>query len=624
MYHFQNYLTKDEDLNASMETLPYMEEDSDDELIEALGLREDDGVAPLGLREDDGVVPLEEAPVQPGYTVCWDNVGKHTVARHQSRESINVMHNWALAYIAENRVPTIRKNPEPPTILAMDIPVMTFLPTKEDFLQLKNRMTVMVERILATYVKTYEEEKETAFNPIKHEKWDSSIKKSKIINIGVIDENPSSTNGVIQILDKLHAHVPYDGDKIFPLISWGDALSCERHNDAHNVRSNSGNERDRLEGLEPAIQEFHKRMLLLQDTMNKLFVGASANQKGTLTYLRNVFNHRGVKKDVSESFNKVHEFIEFVTEGYVCLMAMDKLGMEDLNDDGRTPMALHDIANDIVETVLVEPDMGVLKKDGKRKGYCLCEDESDVPNADEPMVGCENHQCPSGEWFHLSCVDLDALPSEDEKWFCSQSCRSTITDPDIDHKFEYVKAVMFEGLGHMARRDAIRENDGPAIISNWKVDMISFHNHHHPKYFILGHRLVAGVSGWLTERLKNDLIWNRTVNYRGGQRNNIEMDMMNEFLNREFKDRIDSAASALTSDVLKRHSILAGGIGNDIDKIFQYRVSSRSADYHGTGKKRNNTVDINYFVELLQKEKLVQPMGCRNFDTSVSFSCILF
>lgn len=82
-----------------------------------------------------------------------------------------------------------------------------------------------------------------------------------------------------------------------------------------------------------------------------------------------------------------------------------------------------------------------------------------------------------------------------------------------------------------------------------------------------------------------------------------------------FADRIDSAASALTPDVLKRHSILAGGIGNDIDKIFQYRVFSRSADYHGTGKKRNNTVDIIYFVELLQQEKLVQPMGCRNFSS---------
>ncbi|VDI42943.1 Hypothetical predicted protein [Mytilus galloprovincialis] len=95
---------------------------------------------------------------------------------------------------------------------------------------------------------------------------------------------------------------------------------------------------------------------------------------------------------------------------------------------------------------------------------------------------------------------------------------------------------MIWGLGHLARRDAIKEHDGPALISNWKVDMVSFHNHHHPKYFILGHRLIAGVSGWLPDRLRQDLIWNRTVNYRGGQSNNIEMGMMNEFLNREFKD----------------------------------------------------------------------------------------
>ncbi|CAG2241473.1 HARBI1 [Mytilus edulis] len=95
---------------------------------------------------------------------------------------------------------------------------------------------------------------------------------------------------------------------------------------------------------------------------------------------------------------------------------------------------------------------------------------------------------------------------------------------------------MFDGLGHMARRDAIRENDGPAIISNWKVDMISFHNHHHPKYFILGHRLVA--------------------------------------------DRIDSAASAITPDVLKMHSILAGGIGLFAKGDFYSEVG----DLHGISK----------------------------------------
>ncbi|VDI64843.1 Hypothetical predicted protein [Mytilus galloprovincialis] len=74
-------------------------------------------------------------------------------------------------------------------------------------------------------------------------------------------------------------------------------------------------------------------------------------------------------------------------------------------------------------------------------------------------------------------------------------------------------------------------------------------------------------------------------------------------------DRIGSSARSLTADVLKRHSILAGGIGQDIDRIYQYNVSSRSTDYHSIGTERNNTADIEYFVNLLQKEKVVEPMG---------------
>jgi hypothetical protein len=43
------------------------------------------------------------------------------------------------------------------------------------------------------------------------------------------------------------------------------------------------------------------------------------------------------------------------------------------------------------------------------------------------------------------------------------------------------------------------------------------------------------VNGWLPERLRNDLIWNRTVNMRGERDSNDEADLVNEFLNREFK-----------------------------------------------------------------------------------------
>ena len=128
--------------------------------------------------------------------------------------------------------------------------------------------------------------------------------------------------------------------------------------------------------------------------------------------------------------------------------------------------------------------------------------------------------------------------------------------------FNYITGLMFAGLLDLVRHDAVRENDGLAMMSHWRLDMILFHNNHHPKYVLLGHRLLAGivscisfyafnlfnislcmyrctcltgVAGWLPERLAMDSVWNRTVNLAGGPGRNLECDIVNEFLNREFK-----------------------------------------------------------------------------------------
>lgn len=84
-------------------------------------------------------------------------------------------------------------------------------------------------------------------------------------NIGVLDENPSSTAGVINIIEQLHKYVPKKADgSPFKLITWGDGLSCERHVDAQNARANGADPFAKLQGLEPGPQEFHKRMILMQ------------------------------------------------------------------------------------------------------------------------------------------------------------------------------------------------------------------------------------------------------------------------------------------------------------------------------------------------------------------------
>ncbi|CAG2228936.1 unnamed protein product [Mytilus edulis] len=150
---------------------------------------------------------------------------------------------------------------------------------------------------------------------------------------------------------------------------------------------------------------------------------------------------------------------------------------------------------------------------------------------------------------------------------------------------------MGNGLNQMVRHDTIRQNDGPAMIRFWRQDMLQFHQHHHPKYLIPGHRLLTSINGWLPENQQNDLIWNRTVNYRGGAGHNLEMDLMNEFLNREFKDRIGSSANMLTEDVIARHAQLSGGIDQTLDSLFQYSVATRTADFHSNGPKRDNEKD---------------------------------
>jgi hypothetical protein len=53
-----------------------------------------------------------------------------------------------------------------------------------------------------------------------------------------------------------------------------------------------------------------------------------------------------------------------------------------------------------------------------------------------------------------------------------------------DHVYEYSCAVTWHGLKLMAERDAERENDGDAIISQWRLDMIPFWNNNHNEYLI--------------------------------------------------------------------------------------------------------------------------------------------
>lgn len=164
-----------------------------------------------------------------------------------------------------------------------------------------------------------------------------------MINLGVFDVDPSSTQGAITIYENLQRYFPSIDDKLYTAIVYGDGLSCERGNDAHRGRTNGLKASERLEGCEPGIQEFHKVMLLLQDYFDEFFKGSSSVDRGTLCQLKNIFNYRQVKSDISDNFNHAWELMCLTTAGYVCLLAME---LFEKHERGARPLKIRRMMSD--------------------------------------------------------------------------------------------------------------------------------------------------------------------------------------------------------------------------------------------------------------------------------------
>lgn len=132
----------------------------------------------------------------------------------------------------------------------------------------------------------------------------------------------------------LHKYVPTAQDgRPYPILCHGNQLSVEKMVDPKLSMAFSENEADQLKGLIPRPQGFHKRCIVLQDSMNSLFSGNTVGDKGSLFH---------IKKQVRVSFCKEENirlykfmcrfFFNFVTEAIVCLIVCNILDMDNIDD----------------------------------------------------------------------------------------------------------------------------------------------------------------------------------------------------------------------------------------------------------------------------------------------------
>ena len=82
------------------------------------------------------------------------------------------------------------------------------------------------------------------------------------------------------------------------------------------------------------------------------------------------------------------------------------------------------------------------------------------------------------------CIGMeeDEIPEDD--WFCSETCNTSrmlskikskkTIDNFRDLKNEYCKGLLWRGINNIARRGAVKENNGLRMIRHWKFDLFEF------------------------------------------------------------------------------------------------------------------------------------------------------
>ncbi|KAH3690359.1 hypothetical protein DPMN_190712 [Dreissena polymorpha] len=71
------------------------------------------------------------------------------------------------------------------------------------------------------------------------------------------------------------------------------------------------------------------------------------------------------------------------------------------------------------------------------------------------------------------------------------------------------------------------------------------------------------------------------INLRGGIGNNLKADLVNEFLNREFKESISSVGARATADTLERHGKISGGFSREVQETYTNLVESCVKQFSG-------------------------------------------
>ncbi|XP_028417518.1 uncharacterized protein LOC114541922 [Dendronephthya gigantea] len=415
------------------------------------------------------------------------------------------------------------------------------------------------------------------------EKWTREIYSSAGLCAPEPEENCESTPaiGTTSRPDQPASHVPPAASESDPLHGvkvpcFGDQLTRVRFAGAKDLRAGCHSAKQRLDHLYPfCIVDWHTKRSYLKTVFKKLYLN-SGREKGTLRFFREKLNRRNVTADVKH-YEDCEQLFFSVGKCFVieALLEFFQMGDAKHKPTANGPHSVYVLSEEYQKSYLNNTLDKFLNE------YVFVGDDETVATDDETTLSGDD-ETTDGVWAYSINILKSFLLLAD------------IKDAVATGNGEYLCVLRKQLLQHFFSTSGFNEFTIEMFINILQTKVL------------------------LSEAEAHRCKWAATVNWKGGNGKNIEIDLFQENRNCEMKKLIRSMGANKTEKAIERASKASGGVSKIVE-AFEGQVNIRPKSSGHTHK--SSADDEQLIGKDLRALRPFRKEEGRMFETFGNISC---
>ena len=138
-----------------------------------------------------------------------------------------------------------------------EIPTDFFLPTSDDVAKVKDNLVVLVSRVLTKYLPKLASFSKVVTKHIRHVYSKEMSGKSEVYVLDILMKNETTRKDMIDIMKTIQDYLGKDYNEDRRVACGGDHVTCEREIGAQRHLMCGNTARERLDLLEPVVEDWH-------------------------------------------------------------------------------------------------------------------------------------------------------------------------------------------------------------------------------------------------------------------------------------------------------------------------------------------------------------------------------